>query len=162
MLQSSVISAFGKISAKYTSSPLPRVGFCSAAVTSHFSFLVRPDDEPPQITCPDSDMKPADPGSDQLVFTYSLPSAWDNDGQKPEVSCSPVSGSFLPLGLNTITCTAVDKAGNKRPCSFTIRVKGRQKLQECPGCFLINICSCLGCCGRPYLYLFSFFPSACC
>jgi len=45
----------------------------------------------------------------QVTYTAS---ATDNSGGTLRVSCSPPSGSTLPLGRSTITCTATDRAGN--------------------------------------------------
>ena len=38
------------------------------------------------------------------------------------VGCSPAYGTLLPIGLNTITCTATDTEGNTGSASFTINV----------------------------------------
>jgi hypothetical protein len=36
--------------------------------------------------------------------------------------CSPPSGSSFPLGTTTVSCTAIDGAGNTASCSFTVTV----------------------------------------
>jgi hypothetical protein len=46
----------------------------------------------------------------------------DNVGGPISISCDPPSGSFLPLGKNTGTCTAADSAGNVGGRPFTITV----------------------------------------
>ena len=38
------------------------------------------------------------------------------------VSCSPAWNTLLPIGTNTITCTATDTAGNTGTASFTVTV----------------------------------------
>jgi hypothetical protein len=40
------------------------------------------------------------------------------------VFCIPPSGSFFPLGTNTVTCTATDAQGNMASCSFLVIVNG--------------------------------------
>ena len=37
-------------------------------------------------------------------------------------ACSPPSGSCLPRGITTVTCTATDGSGNASSCSFTVTV----------------------------------------
>ena len=42
---------------------------------------------------------------------YTVTAADDRD-PNPQVTCTPPSGSFFPLGLSQVTCTATDNAGN--------------------------------------------------
>lgn len=37
-------------------------------------------------------------------------------------TCTPASGSALPLGESTVSCTASDRVGQSASCSFTVRV----------------------------------------
>ncbi len=37
-------------------------------------------------------------------------------------TCNPDSGSLFPVGITTVTCTAIDKAGNTATKSFTVEV----------------------------------------
>ena len=62
-------------------------------------------------------------GPSGAAVTYSGKSATDLvDGSVP-VTCLPASGSTFPLGVNTVTCTATDAAGNPGSNSFTITVQ---------------------------------------
>ena len=65
--------------------------------------------------------------TDEDKNTYSgeiqKPTATDNDGNEPTVQCQPESP--LPLGPNTITCTATDAAENVAECQYTITVEGK-------------------------------------
>jgi hypothetical protein len=54
--------------------------------------------------------------------TY-VTTATDNVGVT-SLLCSPASGTWFPMGLNTVTCTAVDAAGNSTSGSFTVKVLG--------------------------------------
>jgi hypothetical protein len=56
-----------------------------------------------------------------VVVTYPAPVASDNC---PGVtaSCNPPSGSCLPVGTTTVTCTATDTSGNTATCTFTVTV----------------------------------------
>ena len=58
------------------------------------------------------------------VVTFSLPSASDEGGIASE-SCNPASGSTFALGSTTVTCTAVDPAGNSASAHFDIGVVER-------------------------------------
>ncbi len=56
------------------------------------------------------------------VVTYTPPTSNDIvDGVVP-VTCSPASGSTFPVATTTVTCTAVDAAGNSASTSFTVQV----------------------------------------
>ena len=45
-------------------------------------------------------------------------------GEKVSATCLPSSGSMLPIGNNSITCTAIDKQGTMVMQKFVIRVAG--------------------------------------
>jgi hypothetical protein len=48
--------------------------------------------------------------------------ATDNGDLPPLVICSPPSGSVFPVGTTTVTCTAIDTAGNQNSSEFTLTV----------------------------------------
>jgi hypothetical protein len=54
-----------------------------------------------------------------VTFTAS---ALDNVDGPVTVTCSPASGSPFPLGASTVTCSAIDAAGNPATASFTVTV----------------------------------------
>jgi 2',3'-cyclic-nucleotide 2'-phosphodiesterase / 3'-nucleotidase / 5'-nucleotidase len=56
------------------------------------------------------------------AVTYGAATATDADPANPVASCLPVSGSTFPLGINTVTCSATDTAGNIGTNTFTITV----------------------------------------
>jgi uncharacterized repeat protein (TIGR01451 family) len=78
------------------------------------------DTEKPTIACPASITVPATSAGGALV-SYPAPSANDNCGS-PTVSSNPPSGSTFPIGTTTVTCKAIDAAGNSQACSFTVTV----------------------------------------
>ncbi|MBD1383442.1 SBBP repeat-containing protein [Metabacillus arenae] len=80
------------------------------------------DTEPPQITCSDDITVAVSTGEGGTIVTYSPPTVSDNC---PGVTflCSPASGSFFPVGMTTVTCTATDASGNTSSCSFTVTVQ---------------------------------------
>lgn len=61
--------------------------------------------------------------TDGATVTYDLPTAADTVDPFPLVVCSTRSGSTLPVGKHTVTCTATDASNNKSAAgSFTITV----------------------------------------
>ncbi|MYL22039.1 HYR domain-containing protein, partial [Halobacillus litoralis] len=80
------------------------------------------DTEPPTISCPEDIVVLVPPGETGAVVNYPAPIVTDNC---PGVisSCLPASGSFFPVGITEITCTAEDTSGNKAECTFNIRVE---------------------------------------
>ncbi|MEW6131478.1 MAG: HYR domain-containing protein [Acidobacteriota bacterium] len=78
------------------------------------------DTQPPSITCPANQTSvTVNPGNSTVTVTYPSPTAADNCGLA-SVVCNPPSGSAFPLGVTTVTCTAMDVAGNTTTCSFTV------------------------------------------
>ncbi len=57
-----------------------------------------------------------------VQVNYPTPPASSGCGTIVSVVCEPPSGSFFPLGTNTVQCTAIDSAGNAVTCSFTVTV----------------------------------------
>jgi hypothetical protein len=56
------------------------------------------------------------------TLTYAMPAAIDLVDPAPTVGCVPGSGSSLPIGNTTVTCTASDSSGNSSSASFTAHV----------------------------------------
>jgi hypothetical protein len=86
------------------------------------------DTTPPEVTCPAStQLECQEPASFSATAT-------DSCGGTPQVTCSPASGSGLPTGQATVTCTATDAAGNRASCSFPVAVVDTQPPTiSCPG-----------------------------
>jgi hypothetical protein len=61
------------------------------------------------------------PGAACQVVNYTTPTPTDNC-PGVTVLCTPPSGSCLPPGTTTVTCTATDASGNTATCSFTVTV----------------------------------------
>jgi uncharacterized protein affecting Mg2+/Co2+ transport len=81
------------------------------------------DTTPPQIMC-QSDIIVAEspPGSGGATVSFPPAVATDTCDSTPLVSSTPASGSFFPVGTNTVICTATDACGNTNTCSFKIWV----------------------------------------
>lgn len=56
------------------------------------------------------------------TLTYAAPTAADVADASPTVGCLPASGTQIPLGTTTVTCTARDASGNHAAASFEVVV----------------------------------------
>jgi hypothetical protein len=77
------------------------------------------DTEPPEIHCGDDVTVPTDPGVCTARVTGGV-GASDNC-ELASAFCEPPLGD-MPLGTTTVTCTAIDTAGNTASCSVTVTV----------------------------------------
>jgi HYR domain len=78
------------------------------------------DNEKPLLNLPTNIVLGVDEGQNHAVVSYTA-TASDNSGSVSLV-CVPMSGSTFPLGVTTVTCNAIDNAGNVASGSFTITV----------------------------------------
>ncbi|KQZ83316.1 hypothetical protein ASD56_13520 [Microbacterium sp. Root166] len=70
--------------------------------------------------------------------TFSATASDLVDGSLTPV-CVPASGSTLPLGMNEVTCTATDAAGNTGSSSFTVTVVDtRPPVLQAPGSITVE------------------------
>jgi len=83
------------------------------------------DTQPPSITVPANITVSADPGQPIAVVNYPSPTFADN-APGVTVVCSPPSGSAFSIGTTTVTCAAIDVAGNTATASFTVTVVDTQ------------------------------------
>jgi hypothetical protein len=87
------------------------------------SFTVTVSDTtPPTLVGMPSDMTLTTGNPAGTTLTYTAPGATDAADPDPEVNCSPASGSAIPVGTTTVTCTATDAAGLSTSASFTATV----------------------------------------
>jgi hypothetical protein len=86
-----------------------------------FNVVVR-DTTPPVLSGVPGDFTKLTPSATGAVVNYALPSAADSVDPSPTVTCSPPSGSTLPVGPSPVTCTASDAAGNSSAAVFTVTV----------------------------------------
>jgi probable HAF family extracellular repeat protein len=96
----------------------------AAGNTSAASFAVTvADTTPPVLTVPAAFSRTAVVGANGAVVTY-VASATDavSGINAAGVSCLPASGATLPLGANTVSCSATDNAGNSKSASFVVTV----------------------------------------
>ena len=60
--------------------------------------------------------------AERVRVFYGYIGAEDAVDPEPMVSCTPASGSFFPVGVSTVTCTAEDAAGNMATEDFTVEI----------------------------------------
>lgn len=100
---------------------------CSASDAAHnaasvsFDVLVHDTTAPVIVGTPDDATAEAASSSGAAV-SYTAPTALDTVDASATVSCTPASGSVFALGSTTVTCSAVDAAGNSATSSFEITV----------------------------------------
>jgi HYR domain len=82
------------------------------------------DTTPPVILCP-ADKTVVATSTNGAIVTFSA-SASDRCDPNPVVTCVPPSGSYFPVGTNTVICSAVDASGNTNSCSFSVNVLPQQ------------------------------------
>jgi len=98
---------------------------CTAAdlagnsASASFSVTVA-DTTPPSLTVPANITDEAGSPAGQPVSFAAT--ATDLVTASPVVACAPASGTTFPLGINTVTCSATDLAGNTATGSFTITI----------------------------------------
>src|SRR4030095_7402910 len=92
-------------------------GIASATVTVAVAGVV--DTIPPTVVCPGDQTATATSPAGAVV-TY-VASATDAGGLA-SFACTPPPGSTFPFDQPTVTCTAVDLAGNSASCSFKVTV----------------------------------------
>ncbi|XP_030839157.1 hyalin isoform X4 [Strongylocentrotus purpuratus] len=94
----------------------------SSENTASCSFTVQiVDEEAPSITCPDNITVATDLGASSAIITWAGPFASDNTGQATAVT--DISLGLWPIGIQTVTGTAVDGSGNEAQCTFWVNVQ---------------------------------------
>ena len=53
---------------------------------------------------------------------FSIPTATDDETELPSVFCTPSPGYLFPVGVTTVTCTAIDEDGNQGAVTFTVTI----------------------------------------
>ncbi len=91
----------------------------------------------PVITCP-SDISTIASSASGAVVTYATPTATDNCSASVTRIAGLASGATFPIGITTVTHEAVDPAGNKVSCTFTVTVTGLPPVIVCPPNITVN------------------------
>ncbi len=96
------------------------------------------DTQAPVANCPNNVVAVSASGVCGANVSFSVPAATDNCGASSVAA--PASGSLFNVGVNTVTVTATDGAGNTATCSFSVTVNDTQapSITNCPA----NITTC--------------------
>lgn len=100
----------------------------AAGLTSVCSFTVTVNDnQAPTISgCPANMNFTNTSGVCGRIVSWTAPSATDNCSATITQTAGPASGSTFPIGVTTVTYSAVDPAGNTSTCSFTVTITDAQ------------------------------------
>jgi hypothetical protein len=104
-----------------------------SANTGTCSFTVSVTGNQFSITCPANITATTGQAQCSASVNYPPPNVINNCSGTSSVSCSPPAGSFFPVGVTTVTCTATS-GSNSVSCNFTITVSdGQPPNISCPG-----------------------------
>ncbi|KAM9717511.1 LOW QUALITY PROTEIN: sushi, von Willebrand factor type A, EGF and pentraxin domain-containing protein 1 [Menidia menidia] len=92
--------------------------------TANVHKAVCTDTEPPSIRCPPDIVMETAERRGTAVVIWDVPEPEDNSGEEVAVQVKPVYSppQLLPIGRETITYIASDRAGNRANCSLTVSV----------------------------------------
>jgi len=95
---------------------------CTNLGTCSFTVRVIRDTTPPRLACPTNiTVWTCDTNAVQVFF--DPPTATDDCDTNVVATCTHTNGSFFPIGVTTVRCSARDACGNAANCSFTVTVK---------------------------------------
>ncbi len=103
--------------------------------TSTCSFTVTVvDNEAPSITCPGAMTVDNTADSCGIIFINDFMATATDNCPGVIVDCGFSVGDLVPVGINTITCTATDAAGNTASCSYQLTVQDTEPpvIVNCP------------------------------
>jgi len=98
-----------------------------ATTNCNFTVTVR-DTTPPTLTCNSNQVVDATSSAGAVVTYFA--GAFDACGIG-SFNCLPQGGTTFPIGLTTVTCTALDSVGNSNSCSFTVTVNDTRPVITC-------------------------------
>ena len=99
------------------------------------SVAVKIDEVSPSITVPSSEVTVEANGQGGATVNYAAMVSFSDgsSGLAPGNACLPGSGAVFPLGKTTVTCHALDLAGNSATASFVVDVAKSGPLSVGPG-----------------------------
>jgi len=92
---------------------------CEGVAESSFTIKVQGTVPPTLLVPSDAEIKATSTTGAAVTFGATAADVVD---PAPDVTCFPASGSFLPTGTTTVTCTAADFSGNTATGSFTVTI----------------------------------------
>lgn len=87
----------------------------------------------PALSLPNQPVSLTAPGPAGVSLpSYNVSASDPDGGDTPSVSCSPAAPQTFPLGLTTVSCSAIDRAGNTATGSFAVEVSAPQSIAFSP------------------------------
>ncbi len=91
----------------------------------------------------DSEINLSDCPADVVVATNYTPAYWEeptasNGANSVYLTSTHTPGTLFPVGLTTVTYTAVDDCGNEAQCSFKVSVLDDATYDDCPDDILLS------------------------
>ena len=83
-------------------------------------------EDPTKQSCPTNQSVETNFGQPTAVVNWTNPEATDNSRKNLTVTCSVESGSKFEIGDTEVTCQAIDPAGNRATCVFTVNIEGKR------------------------------------
>ena len=96
------------------------------------SFQVTVRDTTPPLLGAVSNVTVTAPDLSGAIVSFPLPTAIDIVDATPTVTASPASGSLFPIGMTTVTVTAVDDYANAATRTFTVTVLSPAQMAVTP------------------------------
>ena len=78
--------------------------------------------------CPANQTLSTNTSESTVTAEWRKPTATDNSGVIPTVTCDHDVGSQFNIGRNFVQCTAYDASGNQAVCQFIIDVIGKLQI----------------------------------
>jgi hypothetical protein len=94
----------------------------SSGNKSTMSFGVTVKDTTPPVISPVADIVREATSPSGAIVTFTNPTATDLVDGSVTVNCTPPSGSLFPLGLTSVSCSAMDSHSNLSATSFVVNV----------------------------------------
>jgi hypothetical protein len=95
----------------------------SGGLSDHGSFFITVNDTtPPSLVGMPGDVSLTTNDPSGTTLTFVPPTATDVADPSPTVDCLPASGTTIPVGATTVTCTATDASGNQASDTFEANV----------------------------------------
>ena len=82
------------------------------------------------LTCPGPEVKNhTNSGKSTSIVEWQYPVPTDDTGYKyKEATCDRLSGTRFPIGETNVTCTAIDRRGVTKTCSFHVEITGNTRI----------------------------------
>ena len=92
---------------------------------TYLTFTLTDGEDPKIQNCPHNQSLETNPGQSTALVVWPDLEASDNSEHRPTATCSVNSGSKFSIGETEVICAAIDLAGNRATCVFTVQIEGK-------------------------------------